>query len=278
MFVAGDAESDVRLRGAGQHPLNVWVDGFGDGLRDLHEQHGLRVISVTYEDEAGNVLGKIAGDPTAVWRDAAFLHREKALPRGEHRLRAKVSLVANDVAPGEEPRTEVVESTWMTVLIRDVFEPWMQSANAALQQNLLRDQQVEIVATSTMDDRNVAANLIDGQDSTLWLAAVDDAAPGFTMTWKKPVKVGAVLFTLPAQHQKHLEQFDPVAAIEVRFGNDRDRWTRIDVPSDPLLPVRYALPKERKLRELEVRFVGREKKTGKVGLAEFALLPTEGGK
>ncbi|MCB9878995.1 MAG: hypothetical protein H6835_15480 [Planctomycetes bacterium] len=283
VFAAGGADSDVRLRGAGQRPLNVWVDGFGDGLRELHDQHGLRVVSVTYEDDAGNVLGKVAGDPTGVWRDAPFLHREKALPRGEHRVRAKVSLVANDVEPGVpveggEQRVEVVESPWMTVVIRDVFEPWMASANAALQQNLLRGQQVEIVATSSFDAENPATNLIDGKDATRWLAAADDAAPGFAMTWKKPIKVGAVLFTLPAQHEKQLAEFDPIEAIEVRFGNDRDRWTRIDVPADPLLPVRYELPKERKLRELEVRFVGRTKKTGKVGLAEFALLPTGGDK
>ena len=276
-FAAGDADADVRIRGAGQQPLNLWVDGFGEGLLELHREFGLRVVSVAWRDDRGNVLGRVDGDPTGVWRDATFLHREKALPRGEHKVRATVTLLANDAEPGRTEKVEVVESPWMSVAIRDVFEPWMAAANASIQQNLLRTERVEVASTSDLDNRNDANNLIDGRDATRWLASPDDANPGFTISWSKPVRVGSVFFTLPAQHERQLPEFDAFEGVEVRFNNDRNRWTRIPVSDDPLQPVRFDLPKDRRIREVEVRFYGRTRTTGRIGLAEFALLaPADG--
>ncbi|MFT4516203.1 MAG: hypothetical protein ACI91B_004925, partial [Planctomycetota bacterium] len=153
IFAVGDEKSDIRLRGAGQQPLSIWIDGFGESLIDLHSEFGIRVISVEYLDAAGNVLGKIAGDPAKTWQTKqgqgeTFLHRDKAMSRGEHQLRARATLLANDAEPGATGPVEVVESELMSVKIRDVFESWMKSANASYQSNLLRGKKVELFATS----------------------------------------------------------------------------------------------------------------------------------
>lgn len=278
VFAVGDEDSDVRLRGVGQQPLSIWVDGFGESLIDLHSEFGVRVLSVEYLDEVGNVLAKIAGDPTKTWRTTpgqgeTFLHRDKAMSRGEHKLRARVTLLANDAEPGATGPVEVVTSELMTVKIRDVFEAWMETANASYQGNLLRGTKVKLFASSAINDKNPGTHIIDGLDSKRWIASLDDKEPSITISWRRAITVGSIMFAPPAQHSGELDQFDEFAAIEVLVGKDKDRWIRIPLSKDKLAPAILELPKPRKMRAIKLRFVGRIHKTGKIGLAEFALLP-----
>ncbi|MFT4844249.1 MAG: hypothetical protein ACI90M_004734 [Candidatus Azotimanducaceae bacterium] len=83
------------------------------------------------------------------------------------------------------------------------------------------------------------------------------------------------MFAPPAQHEGELAQFDEFSAIEVLIGKDKDRWIRIPLSKDKLAPAFLELPKPRKMRAIKIRFVDRVHKTGKIGLAEFALLPPE---
>ncbi|MCK5945091.1 MAG: discoidin domain-containing protein [Planctomycetes bacterium] len=270
-FAAGTAESDVRIRGAGQQPLSLWVDGFGEDLVDLHSDYGLRVVSVVYEDDQGQVLGKVAADPTKTWHQETFLYRDKAIARGTHKVRARVTLLANDCEPGQTDPVEVVSSDWMEVRIRDVLEPWMQTATNAYRENILRTQQAEVTVSSEWD-RNPGAHLIDGFESRRWIAAEDDQAPTVTISWRKAQKVGRIMFTGLAQHDRDLGKFDGFA-LEFAVGNDRKRWTRVELPDDSLEPVLFELPKARKMRSIRLRFVDRVKRNGQLGLSEFALLP-----
>ena len=280
VFAVGNADSDVRLRGAGQQPLSLWIDGFGASLVDLHSDFGLRVISVDYVDEAGNVLAKIAGDPTKTWQTKpgqgeTYLHRDKAMSRGTHKLRARVTLLANDAEPGATGPIEVVESAWMTVKIRDVFEDWMETANANYQGNLLLDAKVELFASSAINKQNPGEHAIDGRDDKRWIASPDDKSPSLTISWRKPINVGRIMFAPPAQHEGERGQFDEFRALEVLIGKDKDRWIQIPMSQDKLAPSILVLPKPRKMRAIKIRFAGRVHKTGKIGLAEFALLPPE---
>ncbi|MBK8974650.1 MAG: hypothetical protein IPM29_01865 [Planctomycetes bacterium] len=272
LFAAGQGDADVRLRGAGQQPLSLWIDGFGEPLQQLHAQYGLRVVSVEYVDEAGHVLGKVPGEPTQAWRTAAFLYREKAMPRGDHKLRARVTLMANDVGPGQEGDVEVVESDWMEVRIRDVIEPWMETVNQSFQDNLLRLVEPEIVASSELDKNSAASNLIDGRDSTRWIAAADDEEPSVLLRWRRPVPVSTIVIMHPAQNDRALAEFDRIGGVEIRFGNERDTWQRIEIGADPLAPMRFELPRSRRLREIEVRFFGRVRNKGRIGMSELILL------
>ena len=80
------------------------------------------------------------------------------------------------------------------------------------------------------------------------------------------------MFTGLAQHERERSRYDHFA-IEFAVGNDRKRWTRIEVPKDSLEPVVFELPKARKMRSIKIRFVDRVKRNGQLGLSEFALLP-----
>ncbi len=273
IFAVGDENSDIRLRGAGQQPLSIWIDGFGEGLVDLHSEFGIRIVSVEYLDDAGNVLANIAADPTKTWSNATFLHRDKAMRRGTHKVHARVTLLANDTAPGDTDAIEVIESQPMQVMIRDVIEGWMETANVGFQHNLLRQRKVEISASSLLDDRHPATHLIDGLDSKKWIASPDDKNPTVTMTWKKTITVASIIFAPCAQHDRELKNFDTFGALEVQIGNDRDRWLRIPVNPDKLAPTTFVLAKPRKMRAIKFRFLDRVHQNGNVGLSEFSLLP-----
>ena len=273
VFASGDEKSDVRLRGAGQQPLSIWIDGFGEDLLDLHSDYGLRIESVVYEDEAGHVLTKLAGDHTKAWKKETFLFRDKAIARGTHKIRARLRILANDCAPGETEPVEDLTSDWMEVKIRDVLEPWMATATNAYRDNILRSEKVKITPSSEAE-RNPAKNLIDGFESRRWLAVEDDKAPTVTFAWRKAQRIGRIMFTGLAQHERERSKYDHFA-IEFAVGNDRKRWTRIEVPQDSLKPVIFDLPKARKMRSIKIRFVERVRRNGQLGLSEFALLPPE---
>lgn len=275
VFSAGDKKSDIRLRGAGQQPLAMWIDGFGETLRELHSEFGIRVVSVEYLDGDGNVLGKVAGDPTKTWNNETFLYRDKAVSRGQHEIKARVTLLANDTEPGNTDPVEVIESPPMKVAIRDVIEDWMKSANASYQLNLLRGRKVEVSPSSVLNDRLPGHNLIDGHDSKKWVAAPDDKNPNVLFTWRKPITVAAIMFAPCALHDRELRNYDDFGAIEVLIGNDRDRWLRIPANADKLAPTTFLLPKPRKMRSIRFRFADRVHRNGHIGLAEFALLPPQ---
>jgi len=275
VFFGGDALSDIRLRGAGQQPLSIWIDGFGEGLVDLHSDYGIRVVSIEYLDEDDNVLDKITADPTKTWTNETYLHRDKAMRRGQHKIRARVTLLANDTEPGSTDPVEIIESDPMTVTIRDVMEDWMATANSSYQQNLLRGRKVEISPSSVLNDRHPGQHLVDGRDSKKWLASPDDKNPVVIFKWRKPITVGAIMFAPCAQHARELKNFDTFGGIEILVGNDRDRWLRIPINKDRLAPTTFVLPKSRKMRSIRFRFVDRKHVNGNLGLAEFALLPPQ---
>ncbi|MFK7740079.1 MAG: hypothetical protein AB8H80_07115 [Planctomycetota bacterium] len=273
-FSVGGDDADVRLRAAGQQPLSIWLDGFGEQLKLDHEDFGLRVVSVEYVNQDGAVLGRIAGDASRVWHNATFLYREKAMARGEHRVKARITLLSPECAPGATEPVEVLESEWMTVRIRDVFEPWMESSAQLVAANLLRTMPVEVQASSERK-RHAPTHLFDGTDTLAWIAAEDDETPGFSLSWEKSTRVASILFTHPAPMASRLGEYDAFDGIEVRLGKDRDRWLQLPFGKDRMQPVRVDLPKPRRLRSIEVRFYGRERATGRIGLAEFVLLAPE---
>lgn len=285
VFSAGGADADIRLRGAGQAPVSLWIDGFGEGLRRRYAEYGLRVVGVEYVDDRGNVLGRIAGDPTKAWQDQTFLHREKAMERGAHRVRARVTLIGRDVAPEQEGAVDVVESDWMDVRIRDVVAPWMVTANDAFRENVLRELEPRATASSELDKNNGGANLFDGSDGTRWIAALDDPQPSVRIEWDKPARVASVLVMLPAQHENNLNEFDHVDGVEVLLGDDRDEWQRLPVGRDPVAPLALELDRPRRLRAIELRFYGRKQRegagakkgAGRIGLAEVILLAKSKG-
>lgn len=281
-FAAGGRRADLLLRGAGQQPLLLWIDRFGDAVIRRHEKHGIRVVDVSYA-RIGNVakgaepqileaLANIAADPTKVWDSDTFLHRCAALPRGEHFVEARVTLVAADVEPGvamaaEEPPTETLVSPAMRVEVRDVFEPWMATAARLRRDNLLRGQAVEAVATSNQDG---APKVHDGVDGTAWVCATDDAAPSIELKLAAIVRAQRVLIAQPPVHVDDVPKFDRIVEVELRF-NGSSKGLRYALDPDPCSLSELMLPKTLRLRSIAVIVTERKGATGKAGFAEIGL-------
>ena len=270
-FAAGDEKSDVRLRGAGQQPLSLWVDGFGDALLGRHGTFGLRVVSVSYEDDKGNILGKVSADPTRTWNTETYLFRDKAIARGLHKIRARLTVLANDCPPGATARTAELTSGWMDVNIRDVLAPWMKTAVDAYRDNILRKEEAKVKVSSEIA-RNPGRHLIDGLEARRWVAAKDDAEPTASFSWRKAQTIGRIVISCLAQHERERGRYDGFA-VEYSIGNNKRKWTRIEIPDGTLEPVIHELETPRRARSIRLRFVGRTARNGQLGLAEFALLP-----
>lgn len=268
LFAAGDKHADVQLRGAGQQPLALWIDAFGDKVLQRHERDGLRVAKVEYV-EGDLVLGACAGDPAKTWRAAmdSFLYRCTALRRGPHQIKARVTLIAPGAPVDESSATETIESAVMSVDIRDVFEPWMQVAAQLRRDNLLRGMKITATATSNGDRALMSA---DGVDTTHWVSTKDDDTPTLTLDLEKTVAARRILLTQPPTHDGEVARFDQVLEVELRFNNDK-KSTRIRLDPDPIALTAFELPETRRVRRLTLTITDRVRRTGAAGFAEVGL-------
>ncbi len=274
LFAAGGPKDDIGLRGAGQQPLALYIDGFGKRLLAEHSEHGLRILRVDYLED-GRKLGELAGDPTKAWTTDTFLHRCTALPRGPHTIEARVIAIAPDAPLGNTSKTVTIKSKPMKVTIRDVLESWMESAARMQIDNLLRNIRVEVTASSNPKD---AKNVADGKDNTLWLSAPRDAAPTLTLEFPKTIKVRRLLLTQALQRDGDLKRIGVIREIEVAW-NKSKRFVRIKMHEDPLALTRYEFPKIRVLRRMTLRVVSRSGKTDlPVGFAEIVLAGRHAGR
>jgi len=275
LFVAGKADKhDVTVSASGQQPLSVWVTGFGDALKKRHAQHGLRVVQVEYLD-GDHIIGQVAGNPTKAWQFDAFLSRTPALPRGEHKIRARIQLLAADVAPAAlqkdvevAPKTETVLSPEMTVTIRDVFAPWMKEAVQARHSNLVVFKKTKATASSSP---KAAKNVCDGKESTQWVCAANDPDPTVKIDLGRAVSARSLMVSQAGSRAVDIGLFDRIKAIEVRINGGKP--SRHELDGDQLAITTLSLGKARKVRKLEVRIVERVsgRRKNQAGFTEIAL-------
>jgi hypothetical protein len=268
LFTAGVAKDNVQIGGAGQQPLSLWVKGFGQGLIKKHGRHGLRIVQVEYL-EGDRVLGQVAGNPTKAWLHDAFLYRAHALPRGSHKIRARIKLVAADVPPGELKPTETVESPEMKVNIRDIFALWMEDAARMASKDLLRDLKKKATASSVPKKAKLA---FDGRNDTHWVCAPGDPYPSISVELQRAVKAGRVVFTQASARAASLGDFDRIKVVEIRINNQKAP-IRVELDPDQIAVTTFVLPKPRSIRRLSIRIVervpGRQK--GRAGFSKIVL-------
>lgn len=268
LFAAGKDADDVRLAGAGQQPLMLYIKGFGPALQARHNAAGLRVMRVEYV-EGDRVLGQVAGDPTRAWHpNDTFLHRCTALAHGTHKIKARIELVDPKVPPGETNETEIIESPVMDVRIRDVLEPWMEGLANMQKANELKESKFEVIGSS---NAKTAANAADGMTHTNWLCAKDDKAPTLTFEFPDAVKMRRLILTQPFEKREDIQRLGLIRRLEVTFNNEKSPTT-IDMHPNPLAPTEHEFSRPRKVRRMVVKVVERGGKKGlPVGFSEIVL-------
>lgn len=275
LFTAGTDDDNVAISASGQQPLSVWVTGFGKALKERHKQHGLRIVQVEYLD-GDNIIGQLAGDPSKAWQFDAFMNRATALPRGEHKIRARIQLLAPEIATvdinkqgkGTTPKTEAVLSPEMTVSIRDVFAPWMQDAAKVIRANLVKFKKTKAEVSSSP---KAAKNLCDGREDTQWVCQAKDTDPTIEIDLGRAVTASSLMVSQAGSRAIDIGLFDHIEAIEVRFNGSKPE--RYELDADHLAITTIALGKPRKVRRIEIRILERKsgQRKGQAGFTEIAL-------
>lgn len=275
LYAAGTDKDDVAISATGQQPLSIWVTGFGEKLKKRHERYGLRVVQVEYLD-GDHIVGQLAGDPGKAWQFDAFLQRAPALARGDHQIRARVELIAHDVAPPKAPAnepiatpaTETVLSPEMNVTIRDVFAPWMKDAARMQRVNLVVFKKTEATASSAS---KAARNACDGKEGTHWVCAAKDAEPLLEIDLGRSVGARQLMISQAGSRATDIGLFDHIRAIEVRINSGKP--FRVELDPDHLAITTVPFGKVRKVRSIRIRIIERVpgRRKGQAGFTEIAL-------
>jgi len=267
LFSAGGAGDDIELRAAGQQPLMIYIQTFGEPLLSQHTDFGLRILRVEYLS-GDQVLGQLASDPTKGWTELeTFVHRHPALPHGKHTITARVIALDPSSPPGEIGKTITINSKPMEVRIRDVVEPWMTGLAEMQKDNELKGMKFQVTGSSQPKN---AAKAADGLTHTHWLADAGDQAPTLTFTFEDPVKTRWMVLTQPLQKRDDINRMGLIRQVEVSCNGKRPFL--VDLHPNPLAPTEFKLPKTLRVRTMTVTVKKRGGKPGlPVGFAEIVL-------
>ncbi len=267
-------DSKIALRGAGQSPVALWIDGFHETIQKRHEELGIRVLRVEYL-LGDRVLGIAAGDPMKPWRDDTFLHRCENLPLGKHVIHTRATLVSPEVPPGETTSTETVESERMTVNIQDVFRPWMVEAAklGAGDDNLVRRRKPMATASSNASE---AGKAVDGKEQTSWLCGANDKEPTITIELPRAVNANRLQLTQAGFRNVDIDKYDRIVRVAVAFNKDKG-FQEVPMHPDYLGVTTHVFESTRKIKKIHVRVLEREsgKKPRRSGFSEIVLRKTK---
>ncbi len=268
LFASGRAGDEIQLRGAGQQPLVLYIEKFGQRVLSKHKKYGLRILRVEYL-EGERVLGQLAADPTKAWTELdTFVHRCPALPYGVHSIHARVVAVAPECPPGEVAETVTFGSKPMEVRIRDVFEPWMQELAEMQRDNELKGMKVTVTVSSREKE---APRVVDGMTHTHWLCDPEDESPTVTLEFEEPVRVRRLVLTQPLQKREDLRRMGLIRRLEVQW-NDSKSTEFIELHPNPLAATEYELKRTKRVRKLTLQVVDRGGKPGlPVGFSEIVV-------
>lgn len=277
LFSSGGAKSDIELRGAGQQPVMLYINGFNKGLLAEHEEYGLRIMRVEYFD-GRRKLGEISGNPTKAWvKSETFLYRGTTLTYGDYKVEARVTVIDSSVPSGGTAKTVVIKSKPMKVSVRDVVEPWMDGVMKMQGDNLLPGLGKKLVIKASSNQKGAPA-VHDGKDGTHWLAAAKDANPTVTLEFPEMTLVRRLTMTQALQNPASLATRGVIRTVEVTLGKSK-KPERIEMHQNPLAATQFEFARVRKVRTVTVKVVRRTGKAGlPVGFAEIAISSKRSGK
>jgi hypothetical protein len=270
LFSSGGAKSDIELRGAGQQPVMLYINGFSKGLLAEHEEYGLRIMRVEYF-EGRRKLGEISGNPTKAWvKNETFLYRGTTLTYGDYKVEARVTVIDSSVPAGATAKTVIIKSQPMKVIVRDVIEPWMAGIVNMQVDNLLLGMGKKLVIKASSNQKGAIA-VVDGKDASHWVAGAKDANPTLVLEFPELTAVRRLTMTQALQNRGSFATRGIIRTVEVTLGNSK-KPERIEMHQNPLAPTEFEFARARKVRKVTVKVVRRAGKAGlPVGFAEIAI-------
>ena len=258
-YAADTPENGAGLRGFGHWPMRIWITGFG---RAVVEQYGvdvegnkrLRVARVEYLVD-GVVVGTVEGKPRKPWTSENFLMEHHFTRSGRRKVSARIHLVEPGVPLGQLGPTVVVQAPGFVAQIRDAFEPWMARAAEAPTRNLLRGRSVKVQASSSAGRRE-GTQAVDGDESTAWICNASDTAPRITLSLGTSIRAERLVLGQATSRNQNRSLFDRIEQVEVRI-NEGSRPLRVTLASNPLEPTVVKLPRNTRVRKIQIDVVRR---------------------
>ncbi len=271
-MAAVDPTEAIRFRASGSEDTYLWIDGVSEAFAAEHGATlGLRVVRVEYK-EGDRVLATVLGDPTQAFAGQTYSARTRFESAGEHELRAVITFVDPLAPQGATQPVKSVESKEVSVHCPGSLELWMREAAASRERNLLRATTVKNSASSIHGSEG-PDGAVDGDESTRWVSATDDAAPWIVLELAKPQKADTLVLGQGGAARDLAGRYDRIEAVEVRLNREKEPLS-FAFPANEIAPAVLPLGRTVTVSRLEIRLVKRASGgewKGHVALSEIAL-------
>lgn len=266
-YLAESPKADVKLRANGRDEITTWVSGFGEALlakAGVATADDVRIRSIEYVVD-GTSAAKLDATGKA-FHDRGLVFRRTFDANGVHELVARVTVI--DAAGSEI----VASSDVLAFEAKDVLEPWMLDYARGERNLLLGLEDLEIEATSEVNDVSRPANAIDGLEFRGWIAKETDSTPRITIGLKKHVKAKELVLSQPNASVRERAKWGHVTRVRLVV-NDDTRFTEFVLDPDPLKKTVHVFEKPTFVKRLVLEIVERTpgEKGLAAGFAEIAL-------
>lgn len=271
-YKSAGKDSPVTLRGSGDVPLSLWIDGFGPKVIESHEWpedkgRGPRVARVDYMN-GDTILNTVKGDPLSPINGSKMAMQYRFQEPGRYKLHARVWLVH----PGESVADEApFESAEMEVVIDEVMAPWMEEYATDAGRNLLHHVPKE-VKSSSQHGGWPQRYAVDGLVGTGWLCAKDDKERWIRIVLDKPLWVSELGLCPPTELLSKPRTIGIPTTVSISINKRKPVHYQMD--PNPLRKTTIDLGKKHHIRQLEIRILegaGHGVNASLLGFAEIEL-------
>jgi hypothetical protein len=261
---------DLRLRATGVDPLDIWVAGWSERVREELAWRGRepRVERVRYfarlaqapeDGGVGEELELAVVDP----REGVAVQRFEArlvLPGpGTWSVVARAEALRPPDEEGRPPERAVLSSGPLVVEVRAPLDETVLTYPLDRGRNLLRGAGATFESSGhTGGDRPELAS--DGRHDTRWLCLATDTSPWWRATLPRGMRTSEIRFSHAWPYLR--ERGRPLPArVLVLVNGQRDY--ELDIDPDPLRKTALTLPEPVRIQKLEVRLL--EARAGALG-------------
>ncbi|MAF67103.1 MAG: hypothetical protein CMJ84_15775 [Planctomycetes bacterium] len=255
-----DAPAEVRLRGSGDTPATLWVEGLSaDAVAELEwpGQRGLgphieRVDYYALRNVPGAVEGHIArveADPSVPSGTTRFAIRHSFEANGTWLVHARVVCVRKPESPGVAGERVELISDEMELSVKSVIDSEQLAYAEDAQRNLLRGLELVTAASSQIAGEE-RWKVRDGNYGTRWHCEKPDAEPWLKIALERSVRARTVALTHGWPSPKYADAARPFRG-ELRLnGKEPIDW---EMDPDPMRKTLIDLGRPTRVRSIELR-------------------------
>ena len=266
------AESSDVLLGTGQRAgdpedprdgsVHLYVEQFTPRVRQQLEWAGERGLG-PHVERVEYLLGErtlavVLADSKRAAGSAGFNARVFLPEIGKHEVTARIHVLAQ-TAEGE-PEARTIVSAPLEVEARDSLPDWVTEfsrggVNLTPGSKPKARGSSELKKSDSLPIGDYSAEFVtDGRPQTPWLTKPGDDSPEINVTYRKAPKTSSIRLHMARLPSLPRDAFARPAQLEVKL-NGKDRFT-VDVPEDPRQPAVIDLAEAKKVKRIDVEFVG----------------------